>query len=158
MAQMGDLSFARETQLPRSNQGLQGLRGPALIPADLLLRAWSGGTDLAVDFTVKHPLQSSQQPWTRQKADGFLKAKEAEKVSKYQTACAREGWAFTPAAFDTWGGMGPKAKDLLYRMLRRAVGAAPVELRPLRVNEMKQQLSLALMRQVWKLLAAKNQY
>ena len=158
MAQAADLSFVREAALPKSNQGPHGLRGPALRPADLLLRAWSGGTDLAVDVTVKHPLQENQKPWTRQKADGFLKAKEAEKVTKYHQACALEGWAFSPAAFDSWGGVGPKAKDLLYRLLRRAVGGVPIELRSLRMEEFRQQLSLALMRQVWKLLAAKNRY
>ena len=56
------------------------------------------------------------------------------------------------------GGMGPHAKDLLYHLLKRAVGGVPAELRQLRINEHKQRLSLALMRQVWKLLSAKNLY
>ena len=158
MAQAGDMAFVREAPLPKSNQGPQGVRGPALRPADILFRAWGGGTDLAVDVTIKHPLQEGQKPWTRQKAEGFLKSKEAEKDNKYRQACAQEGWAFSPAAFDTWGGLGPKAKDFLYRLLKRSVGGVPVELRSLRTEEHRQRLSLALMRQVWKLLSAKNNY
>ena len=56
------------------------------------------------------------------------------------------------------GGMGSQAKDLMLRLLKRAVGGVPAELRQLRISEHRQRLSLALMRQVWKLLSAKNLY
>ena len=61
----------------------------------------------------------SQQPYSRAKADAFLKAVEARKTTKYKEACAMEGWAFAPAAFDSWGGQGPSAKDALFRIVRR---------------------------------------
>ena len=76
-------------------------------PADLLLRAWQGGRDTAVDFTVTHPLQENQKPGGRVKADHFLKAAEARKVGKYRAPCEAEGWAFILAVFDTWGGTEP---------------------------------------------------
>ena len=132
--------------------------GNALRPAGLLLRAWQGGKDLAVDVTVSHPLQLSQQPWTAAKAKGYLSSVEKKKVAKYSKACQLEGWEFTGAAFDTWGGVGPGARQVLFKLLRRAVGGVPSELKALRTQEHKQHLSLSLMRQVWKLLSAKNTF
>ena len=61
-----------------------------------------------------------------------------------------------PAAYDTWGGVGPSCKDLLSKLLARAVGAVAPEMKPLVKLELPQKLSLALMRQVWKLLSAKS--
>ena len=117
------MAFVREAALPLSNQGPQGARGPALRPADILFRAWSGGTDLAIDVTVKHPLQEGQKPWTRPKADGFLKSKEADKIRKYKEACKKEGWAFAPAAFDTWGVWDPRRRTYYTASLNGRWGA-----------------------------------
>ena len=152
MAQAGDQPFHREAPLLKQSLVPQGR---PLRPADLLLRAWNGGRDLAVDVTISHPLQAAQQPWTAEKARGYLAMVEKRKVTKYKDACTLEGWDFTGAAFDTWGGVGPGAKQVLFKLLKRAVGGVPVELRALRTQEHKQHLSLSLMRQVWKLLAAK---
>ena len=152
MAQAGDQPFLREA--PLLKQALVP-QGRPLRPADLLLRAWQGGKDLAVDVTISHPLQAAQQPWSAEKARGYLAMVEKRKLAKYKEACALEGWDFVGAAFDTWGGVGPGAKQILFKLLKRAVGGVPVELRALHSQEHKQQLSLSLMRQVWKLLAAK---
>ena len=153
MAKAGDQPFQREAPLTKANAVPLG---QALRPADLLLRAWVGGKDLAVDVTVSHPLQAAQQPWSADKARGYLASVERRKVAKYKEACKLEGWEFSGAAFDTWGGAGPGAKQVLFKLLKRAVGGVPVELRPLRTQEHRQHLSLSLMRQVWKLLGAKN--
>ena len=56
-----------------------------------------------MDVTIVHPLQVREMPWTREKAEAFLKQAETRKVNKYRVACEQEGWAFIPAAFDTWG-------------------------------------------------------
>lgn len=114
--------------------------------------------DTAVDVTVCHPLQASQAPWSADKAKAFVALKESQKKSKYSDACKAQGWGFVPAAFDTWGGMGPGAKGVVSKLLRRAVAGAPLELRAPRTQELPQLLSLSLMRQVWKLLAAKNSF
>ena len=152
MAQAGDQPFQREAPLLTQNRMPQGR---PLRPADLLLKAWCGGKDLAVDVTISHPLQAAQQPWSAEKARGYLAMVERRKVTKYKEACTQEGWDFMGAAFDTWGGAGPGAKQVLFKLLKRAVGGVPLELRPLRTQEHKQLLSLSLMRQVWKLLGAK---
>ena len=153
IAQAGGQPFVREAPLTDASTNL---RGPALRPADILLRAWQGGKDTAVDVTIRHPLQSAELPWSGQKAASFLKATEKAKESKYKAVCQSEGWSFSPAAFDTWGGLGPQAKDLLHKLIARATGTLPPELKPLRVVELRQLVSLALMRQVWRLLLLKN--
>ena len=109
-----------------------------------------------MDVTVVHPLQVAQLPWTPDKAASFLKHTEARKTAKYASVCSAEGWGFCPAAFDTWGGVGPKAKDVLAKLLLRAVGGVSPELQPLRKMEHRQHLSLSLMRQVWRMLSAKS--
>ena len=154
IAQVGGQPFVREAPMPRSSPEAQ--HGPALRPADILLRAWQGGKDTAVDVTIKHPLQAAQAPWTKARAAAFLRQVEHQKEVKYAEACKKEGWAFCPAAFDTWGGVGPKAKDLLHKLLKRATGTLAPELQGARTAELRQLLSLSLMRQVWRLLSAKN--
>ena len=97
--------------------------GPCLRPADVLLRAWLGGKDTAVDVTVRHPLHGAPETWTAEKATAFLRKAESQKREKFSQCCSREGWAFVPAALDTWGGVGPACKDLIAKLLSRAVGA-----------------------------------
>ena len=155
MAQAGDQPYKREVALSTHNATSSG---QALRPADLLLVAWQGGIDTAVDFTISHPLQTSQKPWSAEKAQTFVSTQETQKRTKYAEPCRAQGWNFTPAAFDTWGGMGSGAKGILTKLLKRAVASTPLELRAPRTQELKQHLSLALMRQVWRLLAAKNNF
>ena len=155
MSMAGDQPFLREVPLPKAN-GLP--QREALRPADILLRAWQGGQDTAVDVTISHSLQLAQRPWTAEKAKAFLAQTEKRKTSKYAKACEAEGWGFIGAAFDAWGGAGPGAKALLYKLLRRAVGGVDPELRAMRRQEHQQHLSLSLMRQVLKLLTGKKNF
>ena len=153
IAQSGGQPFVREAPLTDASSTI---RGPALRPADILLRSWQGGKDTAVDVTIRHPLQASEAPWSAQKASAFLKATEKAKEAKYKEVCQKEGWSFCPAAFDTWGGVGPQAKDVIHKLITRATGTLPPELKPLRTVELRQLISIALMRQVWRLLLLKN--
>lgn len=54
-----------------------------------------------------------------------MSLQETQKKAKYTAACKAQGWNFVPAAFDTWGGMGPGAKSLLGKLLKRAVAGTP---------------------------------
>jgi len=47
-------------------------------PADVLLRAWDGGRDLAVDLTIVHPNPASGRP-SRRSAATFLRDKGEQK-------------------------------------------------------------------------------
>ena len=59
-------------------------------------------------------------------------------------------------AFGTWGGLGPEGSRVLHRLAKRAASWQEGELRSLRQSEVLENVGLALMRQVWKLLANKN--
>ena len=59
-------------------------------------------------------------------------------------------------AFGTWGGLGPEGAKVLHRLVKRAASWQEGELRALRQRELLETISLALMRQVWKLLGNKT--
>ena len=155
MALSGSQPFLREAAVSKHNAEV-GPGPRALRPADLLLKAWQGGKEVAVDVTVKHPIQVDQAPYAGPKAEAYLKQIETRKETMYRVPCEKEGWLLTPAGFNIWGGVGPKAKDVLAKLMARGVAAVPTELQPLRRAELRQNLGVSLMRQVWKLLLVKN--
>ena len=107
----------------------------------------------AVDITISHPAQSSETPFTAEKARQFLKRKEAEKHDKYDEPCRLQRWDFQTLAFNTWGSLGPQSKPLLNRIIQRCSNAARPNLRGTVQDEIHQRISLALMRQIWHQLA-----
>ena len=92
--------FGREVMIPEYAENLR--------PADLLLKSWLAGTDVAVNLTVSHGI-NSHICHKRKRWRGFLTRKERTKKEKYILPCQQAGWAFLPMAFGTWGGMGPEA-------------------------------------------------
>ena len=79
-------------QLAERDQALQKVNSSRVIrqqlrPADILLRNWAGGRDVAVDLTIVHPLQVGETPWSADKAKSFLHRKETAKNLKYEDAC-----------------------------------------------------------------------
>ena len=59
-------------------------------------------------------------------------------------------------AFGTWGGLGPEGAKVLHRLVKWAASWQEGELRALRQRELLETISLAIMRQVWKLLGNKT--
>ena len=144
--------FGREVNIP---EGAENLR-----PADLLLKNWQAGVDVAVDLTVSHGWQTAERASTatavtRERWRGFLTKKERAKKNKYLLPCRHAGWAFLPMAFGTWGGLGPEACKLLQRVLTRAAAWLDGSLRTRRQEELRQMLGLALMVHIGKLLDAR---
>ena len=123
-----------------------------LRPADILLRGWAGGRDVAVDVTIAHPLQLAELPWQVDKAKSFLRRREELKIGKYEAACQLEGWGFLPMAFSTWATPGPGAFGLLARILRRAAAGADADDRSTRLAELRDTVTQSVMRQVVRLL------
>ena len=124
-----------------------------LRPADILLRNWAGGRDVAVDLTIVHPLQVGETPWSADRVKSLLRRKETAKSLKYEDACRQEGWGFLPVAFSTWATAGPSAFDLLQRILPRPAAGADADDRSARLSELRDVVSQAVMRQVVRLLA-----
>ena len=145
-----NLPVEREQPLTKANSRL--VLQEALRPADLLLKRWANGKDVAIDVTVCHPLQKCELPWSINKGTSFLKRREDAKIAKYFDACALEGWDFLPIAFSTWGSTGPQAYTLLRRILRRAAMGTDADSRSARISEMSNRLSLSLFRQLISLL------
>ena len=108
-----------------------------LRPADILLRGWAGGRNVAVNVTIAHPLQLAELPWQVDRVKSFLGRRERLKVDKYEAACHLEGWGFLPMAFSTWGTVGPAAFGLLTRILRRAAARADADDRSARIYELR---------------------
>ena len=92
---------------------------------------------------------------SREKWRAFLRRNEAKKHGKYDVPCQGAGWGFTAMAFGTWGGLGPEGAKVLHRLVKRAASWQEGELRALRQRELLETKSLALKRQVWKLLGNK---
>ena len=86
----------------------------------------------------------------------FLSRREKMKHMRYDKPCEAAGWSFMAMAFGTWGGMGPEAFKITHRALKRAAGWLEGDLRAARQEELRLNLGLTLMRQVWELLEAKN--
>jgi len=78
-------------------------RGKRTPPADILLKAWDGRRDLAVDLTILHPNPVAGRP-LRGSAATFLKDKGDQKCRESAESCGRMGVDFSPMVFDTWGG------------------------------------------------------
>ena len=144
--------FTREVTLPDSPDG-------ELRPADLLLSNFQAGAPTALDVTVAHGWQPSEQSnVTRERWRTFLRRKKQAKHAKYDAPCKKAGWGFLAAAFGTWGGMGPEASRVVHRLVKRAAGWQEGELRAARQREILEGIGLALMRQIWNLLANKNHF
>ena len=59
-------------------------------------------------------------------------------------------------AMGTWGGMGPEGARTFQRILKRAAFWLEGDLRADRQEELRRAFGLAVARQVWRLLDAKN--
>ena len=77
---------------------------------------------------------------------------EQDKLRKYEEVCENEGWDFIPFGMNTWGGIGPHGTALLHRLLRKATAVADEADRREADENLRQNLSLAVMREVWRLL------
>ena len=143
--------FSREVVVPE--QGDRQLR-----PADLLLRAWDGGKDTAVDLTVVHGWQISERSErvTRERWRSFLTRKEREKHLRYDIVCSGAQWSFAAMAFGTWGGLGPEAAKLLHRMCKRAACWWEGDLRASRQEDLRLTFGMTLMKHIWTLLSPKT--
>jgi len=69
-------------------------------PADVLLRAWDGRRDLAVDLTIVHPNPATGRP-LRGSAATFLRERGEQKNRESADSCGRMGVDFSPMVFDT---------------------------------------------------------
>ena len=130
--------------------------GAALRPADLLLKNWFGGHDTAINLTVCHGWQQSEQTLGREKWRAFLRRKEQAKHTKYDLVCKNANWRFTAMSFGTWGGMGPDAGNMMSRTIKKAVAWQDGDIKASLQEDLRHKVGLCLMSHIWDLLEAKN--
>jgi hypothetical protein len=126
-------------------------------PADILLVSWCKGTDLCVDLTISNPFTKDQFPLSMERVNRHLASAEKSKQDKHRASCTAMGWAAQPAAFSPWGGTGPAAKNLLAEVSKRITSTLMPALRAERAREMRQNLSVTLMREVARQLQLASQ-
>jgi len=122
-------------------------------PADILLKAWDGRRDLAVDLTIVHPNPATGRP-LRGSASTFLKDKGEQKCRESAESCGRMGLDFSPMVFDTWGGLHGAGEEVVKAVFARCTAPLLPSARPAAVVAMRQGLGPQLGRSVARQLEA----
>jgi len=122
-------------------------------PADILLKAWDGRRDLAVDLTIVHPNPVTGRP-LRGSAATFLKDKGEQKCRKSAESSGRMGVDFSPTVFDTWRGLHGAGNEVIKKVFARFTAPLLPSARPAAVGALRQGLSVQLGRSVARQLEA----
>ena len=140
--------YSLEEEIPGADTSLR--------PADILLKGWYGGRDTALDLTICHGWQGSQQQASRERWRAFLRKQEKDKHTKYDIPCQAAHWEVRAMAFGTWGGMGPEGTQVLNRLIKRAASWHDGDLRVACQDRLQIKVGIALMTGVWQMLYNKN--
>ncbi len=70
--------------------------------------------------------------------------------------CEAKGWGFSPFAISTWGGLGSSAKAVLFEVTKRMTADLQGWPKTQALEEIRQGLSVTLMRQIARQLSAKG--
>jgi len=116
-------------------------------PADILLKAWDGRRELAVDLTIIHPNPAKGRP-LRGSAATFLKNRGEQKCRESAESCGRMGVDFSPMVFDTWGALHGAWKEVVKAVFARCTVPLLPSARPAAVGALRQVLSVQLGRSV----------
>ena len=125
-------------------------------PADVLLLNWSRGQHVAVDFVCTHPAGVANHPLVVENTTKHCNRAELQKVRADAPACEAKGWGFSPFAISTWGGLGSSAKAVLFEVTKRVTADLQGWPRSQALEDIRQGLSVTLMRQVARQLSAKG--
>lgn len=125
-------------------------------PADILLLQWSRGQHVAVDFVCTHPAGLAQHPLVAENASRHCNLAEARKVQTDGPPCEAKGWGFSPFGLTTWGGLGSSAKAILFEVSKRATADLRGWPKTKALLEIREGLSVTLMREIARQLSAKG--
>ena len=125
-------------------------------PADILLLNWSRGQHVAIDFVCTHPAGLAQHPLVVDNAKRHCNLAETRKVQTDGPPCEAKGWGFSPFALNTWGGLGTSAKEVLFEVTKRATADLQGWPKLRALSEMREALSVTLMRQIARQLSIKG--
>ena len=125
-------------------------------PADILLLLWTRGQHVAVDFVCTHPAGLAQHPLVADNAAKHCNQAESKKVREDGPPCEEQGWGFSPFAVSTWGGLGSSAKAVLFEVTKRATADLRGWPKTQALLEIREGLSVTLMREVARQLSVKS--
>ena len=125
-------------------------------PADILLLQWSRGQHVAVDFVCTHPAGLAEHPLVADNAAKHCNRAETRKVKVDGPPCEEKGWGFSPFAMSTWGGLGSSAKAVLFEVTKRATADLKGWPKTQALLEIREGLSVTLMREVARQLLVKS--
>ena len=124
-------------------------------PADILLVNWSRGQQVAIEFVCSHPAGLAQHPLVADNAKRHCNLAEARKMQTDGPPCEAKGWGFSPFALSTWGGLGTLAKSVLFEVTKRATADLQGWPKTHALLEIREGLSVTLMRAIARQLLAK---
>ena len=125
-------------------------------PADILLLQWSRGQHVAVDFVCSHPAGLAQHPLVVDNAKRHCNLAEARKMQADGPPCEAKGWGFSPFGLSTWGGLGSSAKAVLFEVTKRATADLRGWPKTRALQEIRETLSVTLMREIARQLSLKG--
>ena len=131
-----------QARLPHEREAHVG--GGVRRPADILLRGWSDGGDLAVDLTVVHVCAPSRVEFAAGAAKVAVAKAEGEKRKESAALCAAAGCAFTPFVMDAWGGVHGAGKALWKALSDRCTAGRQGTTKTTEVGRLRQGLAVAV--------------
>ena len=137
LAQLAGVPAALEAALPDGS-----------IPGDLCFRQWDSDGPLMVDITCRHPTPVGQSPPSVDSLSSWFAAQEEDKDNLYLSKCRAVGYSFAAFVVTPWGGLGPEARKIAFRLHKLAMGSKRGWARTRQSLIFWQKLSLAVARPV----------
>ena len=111
---------------------------------------------MAIDFVCSHPAGVAHHPLVVENTTKHCNRAETQKVQVYGPACEAKGWGFSPFALSTSGGLGSSAKAVLFEVTKRLTADLQGWPKAQALEDIRQGLSVTLMRQIARQLSAKG--
>jgi hypothetical protein len=92
-------------------------------PADVLIHSWSGTQSICLDVAVVNPLAPTALSHSTMQPGSAAGRAEAQKIQASRALCAQNDLLFQPVVLETYGGLGPRAMEVV-RTLGKALAAA----------------------------------
>jgi hypothetical protein len=109
---------------------------------------WDADGPLMVDITCRHPTPIGQSPPPVDSIPSWFSAQEQDKDNLYLAKCRAKGHSFAAFVVTPWGGLGPEARKIIFRLHKLALGNKRGWARTRLSIQFWQKLSLAVARPV----------
>ena len=85
-------------------------------PADVYIPSWLEDRPAAIDVTITNPLNMDIVGRSANQAGAAAAVRRAQKIAKYQEACAIKNITFIPFAMETFGGLADDAHKIIEKI------------------------------------------